>query len=97
MNAPAFTWDEAKARENLLKHGVSFEEAKTAYRDDDGIRIFDTGHSAQEDRFLLIGLSGNGRMVVTSHCYREDNREIRLISARKATKNEARQYVRRKS
>jgi uncharacterized protein len=95
MNEPRFTWDADKARENCRKHGVPFEEAVLAFRDDDGIRIFDTEHSAREDRFVLIGLSDRGRLLVVSHCYRQFDREIRIISARKATPNETQQYTRR--
>ena len=97
MKEPRFTWDDGKATENLRKHSISFDEATTVFRDDDGLRIFDPGHSKEEDRFLLLGFSSKGRLIVVSHCYREQEKEIRLISARRATKNESRQYARRKS
>lgn len=67
IDEPSFIWDDVKARGNVRKHGVSFEEAVLAFRDDDGIRVFDTEHSAHEDRYLLIGLGGKGRLVVVSH------------------------------
>ena len=89
-------WDEAKARTNRTKHGVSFDEAATAFRDDEGVRIFDPEHSRDEDRFLLLAMSAKGRLLVIVHCYRANESEIRIITARKADADEVRQYVRRK-
>ncbi len=81
-----FEWDEAKEESNVLKHGVSFLEARSVFLDEEGIFISDPDHSEHEDRFLLIGMSSKSRMLVVSHCFRKGR--IRLISARKATKRE---------
>jgi uncharacterized protein len=87
-----FTWDEIKSRENQRKHGVSFEEARTVFFDEDARLLHDPDHSKDEDRFLLLGMSRKPRLLLVCHCYREDEELIRIISARKATKAEARQY-----
>ena len=87
-----FAWDEAKARDNLGKHGVSFEEAATVFADENARLKHDPEHSQSEDRFILLGYSVNMRMLVVCHVYRENDEVIRLISARKATRNEQRQY-----
>ncbi|HEU4631430.1 MAG TPA: BrnT family toxin [Gemmatimonadaceae bacterium] len=87
-----FAWDPAKAAANVRKHGVSFEEAETAFLDDHALVLADPDHSAEEDRFLLLGLSSALRVLVVVHCYREDDAVIRLISARKATRSERVQY-----
>ena len=91
-----FEWDENKARINLEKHGVSFEEAKTVFDDADALQIFDPDHSESEDRFILLGMSAVLRILVVCHCYRADDNIIRIISARKATRNESSTYERRK-
>lgn len=91
-----FVWDEEKATANQEKHGVSFEEARTAFEDCNALRIYDPDHSEDEDRFVLLGLSSALRMLVVCHCYRQDDEQIRLISARKATKRETATYERRK-
>lgn len=87
-----FEWDQAKAAANLRKHGVDFVEAQSAFADERARIIPDPDHSESEDRFILLGLSLNLRLLVVCHCYRENNNTIRIISARKATKPEARQY-----
>ena len=87
-----FSWDPSKARSNLKKHGVSFEEAKTAFFDEHAIRFFDPDHSEDEDRFLLLGVSVRTRVLVVCHCFREGDSVIRLISARKADKQEEQDY-----
>ncbi|MDD5599815.1 MAG: BrnT family toxin [Victivallaceae bacterium] len=87
-----FTWDERKAAQNEKKHGVSFDEAMTAFDDENGRLIFDPDHSANEDRFILLGLSASLRILVVCHCYRENESLIRIISARKATRKETGQY-----
>ena len=87
-----FVWDESKARSNLSKHDVSFEEAKTAFYDPNARVTYDPDHSQREDRYILLGLSTSLRMLVVCHLYLEDERTIRLISARKATKTERSQY-----
>ena len=91
-----FEWDENKARINQEKHGVSFEEAKTVFDDADALQIFDPDHSESEDRFIMLGMSSVLRILVVCHCYRADDETIRIISARKATRNECSTYERRK-
>ena len=88
--------DGKKAAMNKQKHGVAFEEAQTVFDDCDALRIFDPDHSEDEDRFLLLGLSSVLRLLVVCHCYRENDEQIRIISARKATKKESATYERRK-
>ena len=83
-----FAWDRRKARSNLNKHGVSFEEAKAVFLDESARLIDDPDHSADEARFLLLGYSFRARCLVVSHCYRESDSVIRLISARRATPHE---------
>ena len=90
-----FTWDAAKARANIAKHGISFEEAETAFSDEDAIIVPDPEHSAEEARFLLIGLSVALRVLVVVHCEPDADGAIRLISARRATRSERGQYVAR--
>jgi uncharacterized DUF497 family protein len=92
MSALSFEWDERKAAANLRKHGVSFDEAKSVFQDANAQLIDDPDHSHVEERFVLLGLSSMLRLLVVCHCYRSDNNVIRLISARKATKQEARTY-----
>ena len=96
MSGLRFTWDPGKARTNEQKHGVSFEEAVTVFRDEEAILIDDPDHSVDEDRFLLLGLSSQIRLLTVCHCVREDDGDvIRVISARKATKPEQGVYVSR--
>lgn len=92
MTTPRFEWDPAKGRENERKHGVSFEEALTAFFDDDARIIADDGHSEVEERFVLLGRSFREEVLIVVHCYR-DGETIRLISARQATKREWAQYA----
>ena len=92
MSEIRFEWDPKKARSNETKHGVSFDEAATAFSDDMGLIIPDPDHSEDEDRFVLLGLSSALRLLVVVHCYRESEEVIRIISARKATKMETRHY-----
>ena len=87
-----FGWDPAKARVNFRKHGVSFEEAQTAFADDRAVLVPDPVHSGTEERFYLLGLSAQLRLLVVVHCYRADDEVIRLISARKADSSERAQY-----
>lgn len=91
-----FTWDPQKATINKRKHGVTFEEAQTVFEDCDALRIFDPDHSDDEDRFLILGLSSVLRLLVVCHCYRENDEQIRIFSARKASKTETATYERRK-
>ena len=85
-----FEWDPNKARENLETHGISFDEASTAFRDTLSLAIYDPLHSKEEDRFVLIGSSHRNRLLVIVHTDRGDR--IRLISARKASQKEREQY-----
>lgn len=87
-----FEWDEAKNQSNIKKHGISFEEAKTVFEDEDALIITDESHSDEEDRFILIGFSYKANLLVVCHCYRENESVIRLISARKATSIEKENY-----
>jgi len=90
-----FVWDNRKADSNNQKHGVSFEEATTVFEDENGLVIFDPDHSEEEDRFIILGFSNVLRLLVVCHCYREDEEQIRIISARKATVRESATYERR--
>ena len=94
MSEIRFEWDSAKAEENLRKHGVSFEEAQNVFYDDFAVEFYDDTHSQWEDRFLLLGYTSQLRLMMVCHCYRESDSVIRIISARKATTNEARYYRR---
>jgi uncharacterized protein len=85
-----FEWDPNKAKMNLETHGVSFDEASTAFRDALSLAIYDPLHSEEEDRFVLIGSSHRSRLLVVVHTDRGD--KIRLISARKASKKEREHY-----
>lgn len=91
MQGLHFSWNETKAAANRRKHGVDFREASTVFLDDFARLIEDAEHSVDEDRFILLGLSAHVRMLVVCHCYRRGN-EIRIISARKASKHEQSQY-----
>ena len=87
-----FEWDPRKARANLKKHGVSFEEAQSVFFDDEALFRDDDEHSDDEERFVLLGLSSILRILVVVHCFRGTDDVIRIISARKATPSEAGQY-----
>lgn len=87
-----FEWDLPKAATNLKKHQVSFEEAKSVFYDEFAIQFFDEDHSSAEDRFLMLGLSSEARLLLVCHCEREQGEVIRIISARKATKRESAFY-----
>lgn len=87
-----FEWDPKKNATNRRKHGVSFEDAQTAFSDDFGRIIADPDHSEDEDRFVLLGLSASLRLLVVCHCYRARGDVIRIISARKADRLESAQY-----
>ena len=88
-----FEWDERKNAANKRKHGVSFEEAQTVFYDDRALLIDDPDED--EERFVLLGLSTALRTLVVCHCYREEDEVIRIISARKAGKDERADYERR--
>jgi uncharacterized protein len=85
-----FEWDEQKAADNAQKHGVTFEEASTAFGDPLSVTIDDPDHSEAEDRFVLLGMSHTGRLVVVVHTARGD--AIRLVSARLAMRRERKDY-----
>ena len=92
MNGMRFAWDDDKAEENQQKHGVSFEEASTVFADENARLKHDPDHSQEEDRFILLGFSAKLRLLIVCHAYRENDEVIRIISARKATPNERKQY-----
>lgn len=89
-----FEWDEKKSLSNAKKHGVSFEEAQTAFLDENAIEFHDPEHSRDEDRFIMLGMSFKDRILVVCHCYRKNEEVIRIISARKADKDEEKSYWR---
>jgi len=92
MKGFRFVWDPGKNRTNLAKHGVSFEEARTAFLDANAKMYFDPDHSETEDRFILLGISFQLNVLVVCHCYRESQMVVRIISARKADRNEQKDY-----
>ena len=94
MDHLEFAWDRHKNDLNVAKHGVSFEEAATVFDDPYALVVPDLDHSIDEERFVILGMSMTLRILVVCHCYREQEGEIRLISARKATKYEIRSYKR---
>ncbi|MEI8158149.1 MAG: BrnT family toxin [Burkholderiales bacterium] len=87
-----FEWDEAKAASNLKKHQVSFEEAKSIFFDEFGVQFFDEENSHEEERFLMLGMSSEAKLLIVCHCERDHAETIRIISARKATKREGTFY-----
>ena len=87
-----FQWDPTKARDNLKKHGVSFEEARSVFFDEYARQFFDEEHSEDEDRFIMLGVSHGARILVVCHCEWGRGGVIRIISARKATARECRHY-----
>lgn len=93
MKNITFNWDPAKARSNLKKHNVSFEEAKSVFLDENAKLIDDLEHSIDEERFILLGLSYAFKLVLVCHCYRSQGNLIQIISARKASKTEATYYL----
>lgn len=92
MDEIMFEWDSVKAELNYAKHKVTFEEAKSVFYDENAVLIADPDHSSlDESRFVILGLSAKLNMLVVCHCYKE-NDKIRIISARKADLQEAKQY-----
>ena len=87
-----FEWDKKKDTLNRNNHGVSFDEARTAFDDENALLIHDPDHSEDEDRFILLGMSATLRILVVCHCYRKENSIIRIISARKAASKERNSY-----
>jgi len=95
LDGQLFDWDIHKNLNNIEKHGVPFKEAATVFSDNAAVILDDTEFSQNEERFKIIGHSGNLRLLIVCHCYRDDDSVIRIISARKATKKEQNQYGRR--
>lgn len=88
-----FEWDSTKAASNQRKHGISFEEAKSVFYDEFAVQFYDSDSSElEEDRFLMLGLSCESRVLIVCHCERDSGNTIRIISARKATKKERKFY-----
>ena len=87
-----FEWDVAKSESNSKKHGVSFEEAQSVFYDEFAVQFFDEQNSNVEDRFLMLGFSDEARLLIVCHCERNQGNNIRIISARKATKIESKHY-----
>ncbi len=90
-----FEWDPKKARSNLDKHGVSFAEAATVFRDPRVLNMYDPDHSESEDRWVSLGFSGSGRLLVVCHTFHEEAKDtagIRIYSARRATATETLNY-----
>ena len=92
MSDIKFEWDAKKASANIKKHGVSFDEARTVFFDEHAKLIDDPDHSNDEDRFVLLGLSSSLKVVLVCHCYLDEGNVIRIISARKASPHESKQY-----
>jgi len=92
MSAVRFEWDRRKSAVNAKKHGVSFEEARSVFYDERARLIDDPGHSEDQERFVLLGLSSSLRLLLVCHCYRSAGNIIRIISARKATARESKSY-----
>ena len=93
MDSIRLEWDSKKAKSNIEKHGVSFEEASTFFYDEDAVLFDDPDHSEDEDRFILLGMSIKANVLIVCHCTRENDSVIRIISARKATKTELEDYI----
>lgn len=87
-----FEWDPSKATINLQKHQISFEEAKSVFYDEFAVQFFDEGHSSDEERFLILGMSSTAKLLIVCHCERNYGKTIRIISARKATRREGAFY-----
>ena len=92
MDYLVFIWDEDKNKKNISSHKISFDEAKTVFYDPNAKVIHDPDHSKDEDRFVILGLGKFLNLLVVCHCYRENDKIIRIISARKATAKERKQY-----
>jgi len=93
-----FEWDPAKARQNVKKHRITFERGATVFLDPNALSLFDEQHSEDEERWITLGLDRTGELLVICHTYHEETENsarVRLISARKGTKNETKQYQRK--
>jgi len=87
-----FEWNTVKSQTNKKKHGVSFDEAKTAFFDEHALQFYDPDHSIDEDRYILLGTSADLNTLVVCHCFRESETTIRIISARRADREEYQAY-----
>ncbi len=94
MDELRFEWDEKKEKANIRKHGVSFDEARSVFYDENAMQFYDPDHSESEDRFIMLGMSYKLHTLVVCHCFRENERTIRFISARKADNDEQKAYWR---
>jgi uncharacterized DUF497 family protein len=94
MDGLRFTWDASKDRSNRRKHGVSFDEARFVFYNENAREYADPDHSETEERFILLGMSARLRVLVVCHCFRESEAVIRIISARKADGTEQEEYWR---
>jgi uncharacterized DUF497 family protein len=92
MKLLVFEWDKKKENANIKKHGISFEEARTTFYDENAILFYDPDHLEDEDRFILLGTSYKLNTLVICHCFREEETVVRIISARKADKVEIQAY-----
>ena len=92
METLRFEWDEQKNQLNQRKHGIAFEEAATVFYDERALVRDDPEHSAEEERFVILGFSSKANLLVVCHCFRASETVIRIISARKATKAESEYY-----
>ena len=92
MNKLLFEWDKRKENANIKKHGISFEEARTTFYDENAVQFYDPDHSSEEDRFILLGVSHKLNALVVCHCFREEETTVRIISARKADRDETKIY-----
>lgn len=92
METLFFEWDKNKNEINKRKHGLSFETAKEVFYDSEAVLFDDPDHSIGEERFLIIGMVKSTKICIVSHCYRDSDNVIRIISAREATKNERKIY-----
>lgn len=89
-----FEWDTRKEKTNKKKHGVSFEEARSVFFDENAIQYYDPDHSEEEERFILLGINFKLNVLVVCHCFRESENTVRIISARKADQDEEVEYWR---
>jgi len=87
-----FEWNPAKARSNFKKHGVSFEEAQSVFYDEYARQFTDDEHSDEEERFVMLGMSNQSRVLIVCHCERSKSSVLRIISARNATAKERKHY-----
>jgi uncharacterized protein len=87
-----FQWNEKKLLSNIKKHGIHFAEASTVFYDENALEYYDPDHSEKEERYLMLGISRNLRVLVVSYCHRESDAIIRIITSRKATKKETKVY-----